>query len=566
MSRFLKVKTEGYKFKFFGLDSLGKDRAEVNLLREGSFDGWQVEIKEKSLIFKSVYREGGKELTLSFDREKSSVSFVGLFSDKSIKEATLDQNERGYNHPPAAILLPAVLHFADYGSLKLTCSAKTEAYYRAERDNLSGYTQISLLPCKKGEEERVYEAEVCALYPNSEGLNAPEYDGVKRNLLNGLQLNENMRILGNSAAGGPGPFALYFYSKIAALNIKLFDNLSTLDILRQSLERYLSGFKAYGMAGSIPAIPYDFMDSYPSLIIAISDYVTPGGDYIWFEKHYDKIREWADRIISQDSDGDGLLEYPLSGNSYSWPEKVKIRPSNWWDTIGFAHKDAYGNGLAYRALKLFCFMSEKIGRDCKKYSDFAQGIKDKFFDTFYNAKSGLLAGWKSEDGQLHDYAFTFVNSMAVVFELVEGRKAEEIMDALLAKFKEVGYDDFKLGVPGNLISVAKKDYVHIDERWGGGIKEDNSDGFQKYENGGATACFAFYTVEALYKLGKIAEGDKILFPLLAAFEDGDFQGRGDNKMTKDWRTWKGVCYGYELLLADGYASLVPAVYRSKLKV
>jgi hypothetical protein len=374
-----------------------------------------------------------------------------------------------------------------------------------------------------------------------------------------------MRILGNSASGGPGPFALYFYSAIAAKDIQLAEGLSTLHILRQTLERYLAGFESYGMAGSIPAIPYDFMDSYPSLIISVSDYVLPSSDYDWYLSHYETIKKWVEKIIAQDVDGDGLLEYPLSGNTGSWPEKVVIRPSNWWDTIGFAHKDAYGNALAYHALCLMSQMAEKVGKndDAIYYKQFAQKIKDVFYDTFYNTKTGVLAGWKSQDGELHDYYFLFVNGMAILLDLVTKEQGNNIMDILLDKMKKVGYNNFELGLPGNLIPVAKKDYVHISERWGGGQLEDNTDGFQKYENGGATACYAFYTVEALYKLGRSSEADYIFEPMLKAFENGAFQGRGENGMTYDWQMWDGTPYGYELLLADGYTSLLSAITKFK---
>ena len=46
----------------------------------------------------------------------------------------------------------------------------------------------------------------------------------------------------------------------------------------------------------------------------------------------------------------------------------------------------------------------------------------------------------------------------------------------------------------------------------GGVREDNADGFQKYENGGATGCFAYFTLAALYDVGRGAEADAILFP------------------------------------------------------
>ena len=55
---------------------------------------------------------------------------------------------------------------------------------------------------------------------------------------------------------------------------------------------------------------------------------------------------------------------------------------------------------------------------------------------------------------------------------------------------------------------------------------DGSGGFPFYENGGVTACYACFTIQALKVLGRTKEADAILFPMLKAFEEGDFQGYG----------------------------------------
>ena len=62
-----------------------------------------------------------------------------------------------------------------------------------------------------------------------------------------------------------------------------------------------------------------------------------------------------------------------------------------------------------------------------------------YFKTFYNPATGVLAGWKSADGQLHDYYFLFVNGIAIHYGLVPKDQANAIMDRLLAKMKAVGY-------------------------------------------------------------------------------------------------------------------------------
>jgi hypothetical protein len=118
-----------------------------------------------------------------------------------------------------------------------------------------------------------------------------------------------------------------------------------------------------------------------------------------------------------------------------------------------------------------------------------------------------------------------------------------------------------LGLPGNLVPVARKDYFALQLKWGGGLKADNSDGFQIYENGGATSSFAYFTVAALYDLGRIDDGDRILFPMLESFAKGDFQGYCANKNSKDWKMWNGACTGYEGLLVDNYYTLLAVLDR-----
>ena len=83
-----------------------------------------------------------------------------------------------------------------------------------------------------------------------------------------------------------------------------------------------------------------------------------------------------------------------------------------------------------------------------------------FYKRFYDPETGVLGGWRSADGQLHDYYFLLVNGIAIHYGLVAKPQANAIMDKLLAKMQEVGYDKFNMGLPGNLITVTLKDYVH----------------------------------------------------------------------------------------------------------
>ena len=210
-------------------------------------------------------------------------------------------------------------------------------------------------------------------------------------------------------------------------------------------------------------------------------------------------------------------------------------------------------------------MAERAGKsaDAARYRAAAVKLRDVYYKTFFDPATGVLAGWRSADGQLHDYYFLFVSGIAIHYGLVEKQQANDIMDKLMAKMQEVGYSSFSMGLPGNLISVARKDCV--DKRGGGiygcGALPDNSDGFQNYENGGATACFTFFTLAALYDLGRKAEADKIFFPMLEEFGKCGFSGRGAKGRSNDWRRWDGTPMGYEGYLADNYYALLAVPLR-----
>jgi hypothetical protein len=558
-------------FTELAVDSLGKEKLAVNVMlplkddapkysavRKGrsveyrlegsSVAAWTFTFTGKSIVLRSNYsaQQPPQPLEFGFNPILCHATLLGLFDDAG------------------AIRLPALLHFPDRGTFRISASAKGLALGYDALRNKEDFVRVTFPPASAARPSVEYTWEVTAIYPHVASMdNDPRYDGFRRDFLNILQINPRDRVLANHAASDPVAFTVFLYSMMAAKMPPLADGLSALAILRQTLDRYAGGMKGYGMAGykGYPDGKYDFLDTYPSLVVASAEYVRASHDHAWLAKNYAVVKNWADKMIAFDQDGDGLMEYPLSGNSGSWPEQVSVRPSNWWDTIGFGHKDAYANALAYRAFNDMAELARTNGRsaDARLYADRAAKLKSVYFDTFYNPATGVLAGWKSADGKLHDYYFLFVNGMAVTQDLLTKEQGNRVWDKLLAKMKEVGYTRFELGLPGNLIRVLPEDYADKNHRYGYSEKEDGSDGFQFYENGGATACWAYYTIQALRDLGRDKEADAILFPMLKAFEDGGFQGRGPNGMTYDWKDWNGGPHGYEGLLVDGYMTLLAAL-------
>lgn len=515
---------------------------------------WSIEVNEHGLLLVSQWNTTNfpEPLTFTFDTSRCHTTVLGILN----RDGTLR--------------LPALMHLPGQGSLRVTATdAKDIALgYTAKR---RGDVTVTFPPASRTLPRIEYYLNIVAVYPDLPGIAGDHrFDSFRRNWLNILQLNPGRRQLANNSGGTSCAFCYYEYADIALRTPPLANGLTALDIVRQTLDSIIAGAKAYGL----PApgnFPVESSDTLPSLLIAADDCVRGGNSDGWLATNYTKIKGWADKMLATDTNGDGLVKYVISGNSGIWSNGFPtVRPANWWDTIGFGHEDAYGNALAYRALGCMEHMARQQGKigDAARYHAAAQKLQAAYFKTFYDPATGVIAGWRSADGQLHDYYFLWVNGIAIDYGLVPPDKANAIMNALMAKMKAVGYTQFHMGLPGNLITVPLKDYVHRapDGHYGGGVREDNADGFQKYENGGATGCFAYFTLAALYALGRHTEADTILFPMLQEYDRGGFEGRGAKGRSNDWRMWDGTPMGYEGFLTDNYYPLLVILLRQEHQI
>jgi Bacterial alpha-L-rhamnosidase 6 hairpin glycosidase domain/TAT (twin-arginine translocation) pathway signal sequence len=500
-------------------------------------------------------------LTSNWSGEFEPAPFVFHFNLNQVHSTAL-----GLFQADGLLATPALLHFPGQGSMRL--SADVPGIGLTYTSDLSKQSATLSLPGATFTNQRItYALDITAIHPSLPGIaDDPRFDAFRRNWLDTLQINPQLKALANNTASDTCAFCYYEYADIAALTPPLAEGLTALDLVRQTLDRMLAGGNAYGLA-AVPDHPSVASDTYPAMVIAAANVARVPQNSGWLAANYAGIRDWAESMLATDTTGNGLTKYAASGNSDSWGPLgfPKIRPSNWWDTIGFGYEDAYGNALAYRAYRNMTELARSVGRsaDSVRYMAAAEKIRSIFFKHFYDPETGVLGGWRSADGQLHDYYFLWVNGIAIHYGLVEKPQANAIMDKLMAKMKEVGYDKFNMGLPGNLITVALKDYVHRTEdgRYGGGVKPDNSDGFQNYENGGATGSFAFFTLAALYDLGRSEEADAILFPMLKAYGNCEFEGRDAKGNSNDWRRWDGTAMGYEGLLTDNYYALLAVTLR-----
>lgn len=206
----------------------------------------------------------------------------------------------------------------------------------------------------------------------------------------------------------------------------------------------------------------------------------------------------------------------------------------------------------------------KLGRTDQqaRYTKCADRLKAVYAKTLYNPESGWLAWWKSEDGELHDYATPVVNGLAIEYGLVEPSQAREILAHLWTKIEAVGFTRFDLGVPPMLVPVRRSDYITPCD---GSCpqREDGTDTFGQYQNGGIAAGQVLHFLAAHYIVGQPEKAEMVLRAMLdrqaqVGFHNGVRNSRPEGM---EWTTWDGKPSGYEGYLADSFTFLQGVLLR-----
>lgn len=492
-----------------------------------------------------------KGLKVAFDGSTPS-GLTGLSLRALFDVGRVVATPLGRTVKPGTLQFPVLFHLVDHGSLLVRCKSRRLPVWQFTADQKGRRIELALSPVS-GVRRTELDMQATEIYPERELVDAdPKLAGVKRGWMNIFGFRPDRPCLGNNVVSDQAMFCMYEYADQALYTPPLFKGLTALDLVRTSLDYYFDGGLGYGKDSGV------FQDTDPAIVISAWDYATGRRDLAWLKRRLPDIEKYAYHIVACQPGPDELPQSTRHGISGSGPDGAGEWSSNWWDVVSFGGNDAYSIALDYRAFRCMSDIERRCGNPDKEkfFAARAQGIKDLYFKTFFNPATGILAGWRSTDGKLHDYWFTFVNGIAISYGLVPREQADAIMTKFLAKMREVGYTNFKIGLPGNLIPVLRKDYA------GGGVfgqpyKDDGSDSFQSYQNGGATGGFAYFTLQALYSLGRTDDADRIFDAMLQGYEDGVFQdGIGSGV---DWKRWDGTPCGYEGLLTDSYYALTALI-------
>jgi hypothetical protein len=447
--------------------------------------------------------------------------------------------------------LPCVLHAPDCGTVLVTAGDKSMAGFAwASAEYASGKTWVhadladefpsradGLVELPLGGWQGRARWSIERVVPlNGLAKQEPGLEGIGRYALNGLQFRPDTDLLSNSSASINCCFCLWEYAEVAQFLPKLPGGIDPCDLLRRSLDVYFAGTPGHDVANiSIYDRGYNTpVDTKPALIFAAWTVIRKTGDLEQLRRWLPHVEHIARLMEETDEDADGLLETVKS-----------TRAGGWYDTIRDAGKSAYGNALAYRAFQYMTDLERLADREdqARHYADRAERIGRAFLPTLLNPATGVIAGWKAFDGKLHDYWFPWINGMAIVYGLVPEKEAQAILDRFQAKFKKEGFTRYDLGLPNCLVEIPKPVYV-VDNK------------FQEYLNGGASPCFSYFYIQALYQTGRRSEADRILWAMISSFDAMLFNGgvglgQGDPNR-QEWHRWNGQRCGGEGFLTDSY--------------
>lgn len=379
---------------------------------------------------------------------------------------------------------------------------------------------------------------------------------IDRCTLTSLTYRPDTGTLSNNGNSMHCPLSMDTWSALACRIGPVLPNLSAVDLLRDSIERWLDGAPGYGSGmmsvdGEIHPAEDEYLMTGTASLLGTAEFLESAGTPAWLTTFGRQLSRQIALMKRRDVDGDGLVEsvYRL-GNSggYQWS-------TCFYDVISFGWKCAFSNALLYPALLKLASVLPRLGSPAMAagLEEWGGLLRRNYLPAFFNPATGWLAGWRSSDGELHDHAFLTVNSAAVACGLLDADAGRGIMQRLWAEARRVGMPDPLYGVPSSLWPVPDRDLPEIMHGFP----------FGYYANGGLSTAHVRHVVNALYMTGMGEEADHLLGRVCTAFADGIVFGGARSGL--DARTWDGWPCGYEGLLTDQFGVLATALDRYALR-
>lgn len=301
-------------------------------------------------------------------------------------------------------------------------------------------------------------------------------------------------------------------------------------LVRFGIERAILDGGGYGYHRGL------YLDADPVLVAAAGRLHQFAPDRVWLERVRPGLAAAVRRMLGNMGKAGLVMCRALSGNSgsYRWS-------SNAMDVVGFGHLDAYVNAWCYRGLRNAAALCTAWGDRAlsTRAREAAESIRASYAKEFINPETGWVAGWRSRDGALHDFAFIWINGVACAFGVLKPAVARKALHNLEALRDKVGPSmGGYMGLPLNLLPIHRRDHMLAK------IAPGTTPTFETYTDGSLCACVNGYYLRALSIHGLKDRARQLAAELDAGYADGQFHGRYGLDGT-EFHTWDGLESGYE---------------------
>ena len=531
-------------------DSLGKDELGVNFLQEsGAYPVLTPIFKNQMPLGTSTLTRTGnvfhyspievapgirEQMSIRADERGFELGLAAAADHTVMMRGGLFRFQFAANQTPTTfvghpsklmnyVATPAYLVASDFGTAYITRKGDSAAFYRRpsalfpattywvdvtphQPTSEDGLNEIGTKPWRTTLNFAVQQPEPLPDLLRSD----PRLERFPKYSLNMVQWRPDTGIIGNSVMSVDCGLAILFYAQQSVFVPQLKDHISPMALVEASIDRYFQGAPGYQMPNRNVCAPDWWSSRETAAYLVVSAWYvvrTIGG--------MEQLRPWlepleclANRLEAQFGP-DGLIYH-------------RGRGTMWFDTYKIQGADAYSNAADYRAFRCMVDLETLAGRldAARRYREDADRLEAVYFKSFYNPETGVLAGWRTEDGKLHDYMFPWVNGFAICQGLVPPEEAKAILKVLLAKLDHIGFHAYSLGLPTNLTPMSPDDYI---PHTSGAPKQANGmDTWQVYMNGGATPALEYYFIHALYQTDQYDAAERLLWPLIGSFEKGTF--------------------------------------------
>ncbi|MEQ7006681.1 hypothetical protein ABN028_10775 [Actinopolymorpha sp. B17G11] len=241
-------------------------------------------------------------------------------------------------------------------------------------------------------------------------------------------------------------------------------------------------------------------DQIPRFINATYDYYVWTRDEEFLARALPRAELIMERYVLPVLGGDdGIWTIPLSTND---GVADRSRPSTYFDQLRSGHQDAWVNAAAYTALLDMARLERLAGKpdQAARYAALAEAFPAKYDKAFWNNASGMYAGWRDAEGNLHDSGYLHVNLEALARGLGDPERARSVFSAMAAPADPIAFGPHtgSTDVYQNVVAPRTTTGNPPDSDWDGW--SDPAQGRKPYgdtvQHGGTVLWLSYYDVMA----------------------------------------------------------------------